>query len=629
MMKKTYNLSFDRLRTLRRRTLSEVEVQLTTYSLLFFLVSGFWFSRMKLLLQKRFGIPTSIFVVILFSGLVSLSYAKEITILYTGETHAALYHCNCPIEPDGGIARRAALIKQLRSSNPDLLLLDSGGFFAGGLMDENTQNSELDMQRTLINLKAIEAMKYDALAVGDDEFNFGKEFLGAHAAKSTSAFVSSNVQSDALKPFLIKEVAGTKIGIIGVTGLSAMSKAGGLTFIAPKIAVRDALDQLKKQGAHIIVLLSHLGESDDLALLQEVKDIDILIVGHSRQNEKESSSKVDATLILRPTWQGRRMGKLTLTLTDNKIADYKVEDIRLSDKISDDPGIMSFLPRCFSEAQCKKEGFSGNCLNPGTPKAECAFNKLPSVNLTIVTPKVCATCKTEEVIAFLKKTVPGVSESYLYYPSAKAAQLIKDFGIEGLPAYFLGKEIEQTQGFAQLKENLASKGNLYMLKPESAGISFLVNREKIPGKVDLFISLYEKDCGILLEVIRDFNPIVHFLAAKEQDKFGAAKGNLEVEEYLRAVCIHKHYPDDFWDYITCRAKNIDSSWWQDCAGNLDSDKIKICAQSQEGKGLLLENIRLNGEVKVMFGPTYLLDNQEVFGTKGVPTKEALKEIIKK
>src|SRR4030042_1321919 len=108
---------------------------------------------------------------------VSPGYAKEITILYTGETHAMLYPCSCPKEIDGGVSRRATLIKQLRKENPDALVLDSGSFFAGGLTDEYTQNAELDKARTQVNLKAIELMHYDALAIGDDELNFGKEFL--------------------------------------------------------------------------------------------------------------------------------------------------------------------------------------------------------------------------------------------------------------------------------------------------------------------------------------------------------------------------------------------------------------------------------------------------------------------
>lgn len=104
-------------------------------------------------------------------------HAEEVTILYTGSTHAMLYPCNCPFEPDGGVSRRATLIKQLRKDFPDALLLDSGSYFAAGLLDENTQNTQLDTQRTLINLKAMELMKYDGLSIGNDEFNFGKQFL--------------------------------------------------------------------------------------------------------------------------------------------------------------------------------------------------------------------------------------------------------------------------------------------------------------------------------------------------------------------------------------------------------------------------------------------------------------------
>ncbi|MDP2043644.1 MAG: hypothetical protein Q8K15_00570, partial [Candidatus Omnitrophota bacterium] len=129
----------------------------------------------------------------LFSVLcfVPLCYAKEVTILYTGQTHAMLYPCSCPIQQDGGVARRATLIKELRKKHPGLLLLDCGSFTAGGLMDEYTQNSRLDMQRTEVNLKAMDLMRFDALAVGPEEFNFGKDFLLKNAKKTAPAFLSA------------------------------------------------------------------------------------------------------------------------------------------------------------------------------------------------------------------------------------------------------------------------------------------------------------------------------------------------------------------------------------------------------------------------------------------------------
>ncbi len=570
-------------------------------------------------------------------SLVTNINAQEITILYTGETHAMLYPCNCPKEPDGGVARRATLIKQLRQNNPNTLVLDSGGFFSGGLQDEYTQNIMLDMQRAQVNLKAMELMQYDALAIGDDEFNFGREFLQDNIMKTNLVFLSCNISDTGKKPalfrpYIIKEVAGKKIGIIGVTSLLAMQKASasGLKFIEPRLAVKQAVSELKKNKTDMIILLSHLGESEDLNLIKDVKDIDILIVGHSRAKE-EPFTKMGRTLILRPAWQGRRLGKMTLiTVKDNQIADYKVEDLRLSDKITNDHGILAILPRCFSDNNCKQEGLIGICQDPGTLKSQCEFSKAAKVPLLIITTKLCNVCNTERIDKYLKTLFPGLVTSYLYYPESPAAKLISNFGIKALPAYLLGKEAEREKDFDKLKENLEIKGNFYMLKPNFSGIAYYLERKSIKGRLDLFISLYVKNASALLDMIKEFNPIVHFLAVeKTKGNFEAKDGNLEVEEYLRSVCIQKYYPANFWNYISCRGKFINTSWWQDCLDKLDTDKISMCARGEEGKELLRRNVSLNNELQIMSGPAYLLDNQEIFGSQGVPAKEEFKKIIKR
>ena len=134
----------------------------------------------------------------------------------------------------------------------------------------------------------------------------------------------------------------------------------------------------------------------------------------------------------------------------------------------------------------------------------------------------------------------------------------------------------------------------------------------------------------MLEAIQDFKPTVHFLAT-ETPKGGldARNGSLEVEEYLRGVCMQKYYPKAFWDYIACRAKNINSSWWEDCLGASDAGIIKACARSDEGKDLLRQNIGLNKEIHALFGPTYLVDNRQAFSTQGVPKKDDFKKIFKR
>jgi hypothetical protein len=569
-----------------------------------------------------------LFVICQLSFVVPSVFAKEITILYSGETHAMLYTCSCPIENDGGIARRATLLKQLRKENPDVLVLDSGGFFAGGLLDEYTQNTQLDTQRTLVNLKAMELMKYDAVAVGDDEFDFGREFFQENIVKTKLNFLSCNLKAEKVLPFIIKDVSGIKVGITGVTSPAAAQKAGGLQITDHMASVAAAVSAAKQAGANIIVLLSHLGENEDLNLINSVPGIDIIITGHNKGKE-EPYSKIGNTVLLRPTWQGRKLGKATFEVKDNSVTTLKVENIRLSDKLADDPEMLTILPRCFSDRNCKKEGLIGACQNPGNINSTCAFTEANKVSLSVITPKNCATCNSENVVNFLKKQLPGLSVSYIYYPDKKSESLIKDFSITALPAYLFGREVEKDRAFDSLKANLDLKGDYYMLKPRVSGFSFFLNRKKVSGKADLFISLYENNIPDLLEVNKEFSPTMHFLAVEQEGKLDAPKGALEIEDDLRAVCVQKYYPKLFWDYISCRAKNVNTSWWEDCAAGMDTNKIKACAKSQEGNSLLRENIGLNKELEIMFGPTYLLDNQEIFATKAVPTKEQLKKIFKR
>ncbi len=570
-------------------------------------------------------------IVFVFSFLVlavNILYAQEVTILYTGQTHAMLYPCSCPIQQDGGLARRASLVKELRKKDPGLLLLDCGNFTAGGLMDEYTQSVQLDTRRSEVNYKAIELMKYDAVGIGSDEFNFGKEFFLKNTKKAYPAYLSANLDTDKVIPYLIKDVNGVKIGIIGLTSLSAHQKTEGLK-INPPAETAKLISRLKKEGAQIIVLLSTLGEQEDLKLISQVKGIDIFFIGQNPLKQ-EALTKIDTTFVLRPFWQGRKLGKLNLEVKDGLLVDCKLDELRLSENIADDPDITAILPRCYSDSNCKKEALIGSCQNPGTLKASCSFKAPNKVGLLVISVKDCAVCNAEPVVNSLKKKFPGIEASYIYYPDAPAQEKVRELSIQGLPAYVFGKEIENEDDFANIKNDFLRIGDNYMLKPQASGLAYLLNRQIKKGAFDLFFSLFEKDTSGILEVTREFKPNPHFLAVENGEGFAAKGGAPEVEEYLRGVCVQKYYPQKFWDYLICRSKNISSAYWEDCLGEGASMlKVKSCARGPEGAKLLKENISLNKEIQVSSGPLYLWDNREIFSSRGVPAKEDLKRIIKR
>ena len=554
--------------------------------------------------------------------------ASEVVILYTGETHAMLYPCGCPKEPDGGIARRVGLIRQLKKKFPNALLLDAGGFFAGGVMDEYSQNAELDKRRSLLNLAAMGLAGYDAAAISADEFNFGGEFLRRNLASTKINFLSASLAMEGFRPYLIKDVGGLKVGITAVTGLGAARKAGSLAITEPKKAAAEAVAALKSGGADVIVLMSGLGVDADKDLLSSVSGIDIVISG-GPSGKEEVSAKIGNTLYLQPSWQGRKLSKLVFSVENKSVTKSAVEEIRLSDKITDDQAALAILPRCFSDANCKKDAQVGTCLDPGQKSAQCSFKTANKINLLVVTARDCRVCDTAAMIGLFKKDFPGLAVSYMQYPEAKAKNMLKDLSINTLPAYLFGKEIEKENKFDGLKNFLIAKGAYYIVKTELSGFSYLPERKKIPGKLDLFISLFDKDTPALLETVKDFSPGIHFLAAAKDSIFSAPAGNLEVEDEERAVCVRALYPERFWDYITCRAANPYTSWWEDCTIGMDTGAVKACARSDKAKALLTEDTALNRELQVMNGPTYLVDNQEIFATNGLLKKEALKKLMKR
>ena len=553
-------------------------------------------------------------------------YAKEALILYTGQTHAMLYQCSCPVQKDGGVARRGTLVKKLRKSYPELLLLDCGSFTAGGLMDEYTQGVELDKQRSLDNFRTMQLLGYDAVGISPDEFNFGKEFFLNNANKNKPVFLSANLDSNKVLPQIIKEVNGVKIGVIGLTNVMVNQNMSGIKINMPK-AVQERVNALKQKGVEVVVVLSTLGEKEDLKLIAQVKGIDIIFVGYNPLKD-ESFVKIDSTYLLRPSWQGRKLGKLTLDVKNGKLINCQAEQIRLSDEIVDDPDILAAIPRCYLDANCKKEGFVGSCKDPGELKSACLFTQPKKINLMVIETKDCPSCNPASVIEFLKRQFPGLTTKHLDLADPVAEKLVKDLSIISLPAYLLGPEVENEKNFNNLKNGLSLSGNYYLVKPQTVGRAYFLNRKAQKGTLDMFLNMFDNHAAVSLALTKEFNPRLHFLAIETEQGFDARNGNFEIEEYLRGVCMQRYFPDKFWDYLSCRLKNMDSYYWEDCLSVADAGKVKSCAQGPQGAKLLKENIALGSQLQVNLSSTYLFDNNLIVYSQGVPDREELRKLIK-
>ncbi|MEE4177258.1 MAG: metallophosphoesterase [Bacteroides sp.] len=221
------------------------------------------------------------------------SSKKKITILHTNDTHSRIdpYPQNDPNFPDmGGYARRAAMIKQLRFEDPELLLLDAGDFFQG--------TPYYNMFGGEVELKLMSTLGYDAATLGNHEFDNGVYGFNNAIKHAQFPFVNANYDfSDTLlkgkiQPFIVLKRNGIKVGIYGLgielRGLVAPSMFAGLKYNDPVEVARATEETLKNQHeCQLIVCLSHLGFSynhdkvSDVVVARQTRWTDIIIGGHT------------------------------------------------------------------------------------------------------------------------------------------------------------------------------------------------------------------------------------------------------------------------------------------------------------------------------------------------------------
>ena len=230
-----------------------------------------------------------------------------ISILHTTDLHGHIlptfdYNGN----PDlGGMVRCAAQIRQWRRQNPNSILIDVGDVYQG------TDVALRSMGELMIDL--FNHLKYDAWVVGNHEFDWGVQPFLRAVERSTMPVLAANTSlegrsageiSDAknpfakIQPYIMKEVGGIKIAIIGVTtpGMPFWLRpefTRGIDFQYPVEPARRAITEAKNEGANAIVLTGHMGlkartGGDDfannvMALTSEFPETAVFIAGHTHQ----------------------------------------------------------------------------------------------------------------------------------------------------------------------------------------------------------------------------------------------------------------------------------------------------------------------------------------------------------
>lgn len=273
--------------------------------------------------MKRFQILFLLTLALGFSLSIGAQDTKEIIILQTSDVHSRIEPVNQKGDRNfdqGGFVRRATFLDEFRKEHKNVLLFDCGDISQG--------TPYYNMFQGEVEIKLMNVMKYDAMTIGNHEFDFDVDNMARIFKMADFPVVCANYNLEAtelkeiVKPYVILERFGLKIGVFGLgakpEGLIQANKCEGVVYEDPIRVSNEVAALLKGKGCDLVVCLSHLGIQKDKDLVAKTRNIDVILGGHSHtfmkgpQNYQNMDGK--EVPLMHSGKSGVRVGRLDLTL---------------------------------------------------------------------------------------------------------------------------------------------------------------------------------------------------------------------------------------------------------------------------------------------------------------------------
>ncbi len=243
------------------------------------------------------------------------SQRVTLTLLSTTDSHGHIepwdYYANKPANL--GLAKIATLIRQVRAEAPKVMLLDCGDTIQGTPLA--FYYARKDTTATNPTIAVMNAMHYDAMAVGNHEFNFGLDVLWKAKRESNFPWLAANLRQTYrsgvpyIRPYIIKTIAGVRVGIVGfvtpgVPRWEIPAHYKGYTFEPIVDAAKRVIPEVRKQ-ADLVVVIMHSGldrdpqtgqsasadqipgENAAWELAEQAPGVDLIFFGHTHRELPE------------------------------------------------------------------------------------------------------------------------------------------------------------------------------------------------------------------------------------------------------------------------------------------------------------------------------------------------------
>lgn len=283
-----------------------------------------------------------------------------IRVYHTNDIHGWIMSRPDKLEPQRLVGGAAALASFIGKETGPKLVLDAGDWWQG------TPEGSLSKGEAVADV--FNAIGYDALVVGNHEYDSGSADLIALIGKMKAPVLSANTytadgkHAPWVKTWIVKEVAGVKVGIFGLTTTNmprlAFSKnIEGLRFRREVDEGKEAVRALKKAGAEVIIAVTHIGLEEegkgrfegDQTLAREVGGIDLVVGGHSHTTlMRPLRDATNGTMIVQAGCYLVRAGRATLTIDPktHKLLSSEDELVELRpERVGSDDAVKAIVAR--------------------------------------------------------------------------------------------------------------------------------------------------------------------------------------------------------------------------------------------------------------------------------------------
>ena len=276
--------------------------------------------------------------------------AYKLTVLHTNDQHSRIepFDSSYSRNPNqGGFARRATLIQQIRSQEKNVLLLDAGDIFQGTPYF-NFYGGELEF-------KLMSMMGYDAATMGNHDFDNGLDGFLKALPNAKFPFITSNydfsntILDGKTEKYKIFKKDGIKVGLFGVgielDGLVGKKQYQETKYLNPVEIAQHYADFLRKEkGCDLVICLSHIGfdyrddadKISDEKLAAQTDNIDLILGGHTHTFLPEPQSFINKSgknvLVNQVGWAGLLLGRIDFYFDKNK----SLQNISWNNQVIDD-----------------------------------------------------------------------------------------------------------------------------------------------------------------------------------------------------------------------------------------------------------------------------------------------------